>query len=137
MRNSAVAAQDVAGGLLGLRSTGHSIGTSVLGGLLGGLAGAATGVLVTDLIKWILAVVSSQALWVLIAVPLVGLTLAVLILQGYDHGKALQTLTPEPVHPGARGPFGLNWRDPRDVIRADLTADAWRPQGRKSVSRGG
>ena len=60
MRDSAVAARDVAGGLLGLRSTGHSIGTSVLGGLLGGLAGAATGVLVTDLIKRILAVVSSQ-----------------------------------------------------------------------------
>ena len=122
-QENAVAPVDVGNRVLGLRSTGHVIGTSVLGGLLGGLAGAATGVLVTDLIKRILAVVSSQALWVLIVMPLVGLTLAVLILQKYHHGEALQTLAPEPAHPGARGPFGLNWRDTRDVIRADLTAD--------------
>jgi H+/Cl- antiporter ClcA len=95
------------------------------------LTGASAAVLVTIVIKELLAVVSSQEPWILIIVPLVGLTLAVLILQGYHHGEALQTLTPEPVHPGARGPFGLTWRDPRDVIRADLTADVLASAGQE------
>src|SRR5262245_12880002 len=109
--------------MLGLRSTGRSIATSVLGGLLGGMAGAATAVLVTELIKRILAVVSSQDIWGLIVIPLVGLAIAVLVLQGYGHGKALQTLAPEPARPRPRGRWSLNWKNPRDVIRADLTAD--------------
>jgi chloride channel protein, CIC family len=109
--------------MLGLRSTGRSIATSVLGGLLGGMAGAATAVLVTELIKRILAVVSSQDIWGLIVVPLVGLAIAVLVLQGYGHGKALQTLAPEPARPRPHGRWSLNWKNPRDVIRADLTAD--------------
>ena len=109
--------------MLGLRSTGRSIATSGLGGLLGGMAGAATAVLVTELIKRILAVVSSQDIWGLIVVPLVGLAIAVLVLQGYGHGKALQTLAPEPARPRPRGRWSLNWKNPRDVIRADLTAD--------------
>ena len=109
--------------MLGRRSTGRSIATSVLGGLLGGMAGAATAVLVTELIKRILAVVSSQDIWGLIVVPLVGLAIAVLVLQGYGHGKALQTLAPEPARPRPRGRWSLNWKNPRDVIRADLTAD--------------
>ena len=89
----------------------------------GGMAGAATAVLVTELIKRILAVVSSQDIWGLIVVPLVGLAIAVLVLQGYGHGKALQTLAPEPARPRPRGRWSLNWKNPRDVIRADLTAD--------------
>ena len=109
--------------MLGLRSTGGSIATSVFGGLLGGMAGAVTAVLVTELIKRILAVVSSQGIWGLIVVPLVGLAIAVLILQGYGHGKALQTLAPEPAGPRPRGRWSLRWKNPRDVIRADLTAD--------------
>ena len=48
------------------RSRWSLVTTSALGGLLGGLAGAATAVLVTELIKRILAVVSSQDIWVLI-----------------------------------------------------------------------
>src|SRR5215475_7060423 len=109
--------------MLRLRSTGRSIATSVLGGWLGGIAGAATAVLVTELIKRILAVVSSQNIWGLIVVPLIGLAIAVLVLQGYGHGKALQTLVPEPTRPRSRRRWTLNWKNPRDVIRADLTAD--------------
>jgi CIC family chloride channel protein len=109
--------------MLGRRSTGRAIATSGLGGLLGGMAGTATAVLVTELIKRILAVVSSQDLWGLIVVPLVGLAMAVLVLQGYGHGKALQTLAPEPARPRPRGRWSLNWKNPRDVVRADLTAD--------------
>jgi hypothetical protein len=48
--------------MFGRRSSGRSIAISGLGGLLGGMAGAATAVLVTELIKRILAVVSSQDL---------------------------------------------------------------------------
>jgi H+/Cl- antiporter ClcA len=123
MRNSAVTSAGAVRRLAGLVTTGQPFTTSVVGGLFGGVAGAATAVTVTQVIKAILAFVSSHDLWVMIALPLAGLALSVLILQGYDHGKALQTIAPEPVHPGTRGPFGLNWRDPRDVIRADLTAD--------------
>lgn len=123
MQDSAVVSRETRNRLFTPRSTGRSIATATLGGLLGGVAGAATAVLVTELIKRILAVVSSQDIWGLIGVPLVGLTIAVLILQGYGHGKALQTIVPEPLHPRTPGRWRLNWRDPRDVIRADLTAD--------------
>jgi H+/Cl- antiporter ClcA len=91
--------------------------------MLGGLAGAAAAVLVTVLIKRLLAVVSSQDIWGLIVMPLVGLAIAVLVLQGYGHGKALQTLIPEPARLRPRGRWALRWKNPRDVIRADLTAE--------------
>ena len=94
----------------------------MIGGLLGGLVGGGTAVIVTELIKRVLAIASSQGMWGVILVPLCGLTIAVAILHAYSHGKALQTIAPEPVQPPRRR-WGLNWRDPRDVIRADLTAD--------------
>ncbi len=94
--------------------------THGFGGVLGGLAGATAAVLVTELIKWNLALVSDQATWVLVAAPLVGLALAVVVLHGYHRGEALQTLIPEP----ARRRTPRFWKGPsRDVIRADLTAD--------------
>jgi H+/Cl- antiporter ClcA len=99
------------------------LGLPVLGGALGGLAGAATAVLVTGLIKRMLGVVSSHGIWGLVAWPLGGLALAVLILRSYHHGEALQTVAPERRAPGARRRWSLNWQNPRDVIRADLTAD--------------
>lgn len=95
----------------------------LLGGVFGGLAGAVTAVVVTELIKAILALVSGQGGWALIVAPLAGLAVAVLVLQSYHHGEALQTIAVPPVHPPVRKRWGLNWRDPRDVIRADLTAD--------------
>ncbi len=105
-------------------SRSMQVATYALGGLLGGLAGATTAALVTELIKAILAVVSRQDTWVVVVVPLVGLTLAVLVLHGYHRGEALQTLVPEPSRQRdrARWPFRLK-SSPRDVIRADLTAD--------------
>src|SRR5262249_59834856 len=92
------------------------------GGFLAGWAGGGTDVIVTELIKRVLAIASSQGMGGMILVPLCGLTIAVAILHAYSHGKALQTIAPEPVQPPRRR-WGLNWRDPRDVIRADLTAD--------------
>jgi H+/Cl- antiporter ClcA len=100
------------------------IGIHALGGLLGGLVGATTAAVVTELIKRILGVISEQDTWVLIVVPLVGLTLSVLILNGYHRGEALQTLVPEPARRRYRPRWGRSWRpSQRDVIRADLTAD--------------
>jgi CIC family chloride channel protein len=123
MGDGAVVSADVDTQRLERHSSGRSLGISLAGGVLGGLAGATTAVLVTELIKRILAVVSSQDLWALLGLPLLGLALAVLILQGYDHGKALQTLAPATIRPPTSRWSGLQWRDPRDVIRADLTAD--------------
>lgn len=96
------------------------VGIYAAGGVLGGLAGATAAVLVTQAIKAILAVVTRQDTWVLLVVPLAGLALAVVILNGYARGSALQTLLPEPVRRRGRWP---GWRTSRDVIRADLTAD--------------
>src|SRR5215510_10663916 len=58
-----------------------SVATYALGGMLGGLAGAAFVVVVTLAIKATMDFVSSQVTWVLIVVPLLGLTLGVLVLQ--------------------------------------------------------
>ena len=101
-------------------SRSSMVATSAVGGLLGGLAGAAAAVLVTELIKRILAVVSDQDTWVLVMAPLGGLALSVAVLNGYHRGEALQTLIPEPVRRRRR----RRWTATRgDVIRADLTAD--------------
>ena len=105
----------------GWRSRSSLIGLSAVGGVLGGLAGATAAVVVTEAIKRILAVVSRQDDWALVAIPLAGLALAVVILNGYHRGEALQTLIPEPVLRHGRR-LGA-WRPRRDVIRADLTAD--------------
>ena len=71
------------------------VATYAVGGVLGGLAGAATAVLVTQAIKALLAVVTRQETWVTIVIPLLGLGLSVLVLNGYRRGAALQRLTPE------------------------------------------
>jgi len=100
------------------------VATYALGGVLGGLVGATTAVLVTQVIKTILAVVTRQQTWVMIVVPLVGLTLSVLVLNGYRRGAALQTLTPDIAASRLRARGLLGWRpSSRDVIRADLTSD--------------
>jgi H+/Cl- antiporter ClcA len=99
------------------------LGMSACGGLVGGLAGAATAVIVTEMIKRILAIVSRQDIGGLVVLPLVGLMLAVVILQGYHRGEALQTLSQESSRPRSRRRWSLDAMSPRDVIRADLTAD--------------
>src|SRR5262245_60886589 len=66
-----------------------SVVTYAFGGLLGGLAGGVFVVVVTLGIKATMDFVSSQVTWVLIAVPLLGLTLGVLVLQRF--GKSGDT----------------------------------------------
>src|SRR5215510_13943164 len=65
-----------------------SVATYALGGLLGGLAGAVFVVVVTLVIKATMDFVSSQVTWVLIVVPLLGLTLGVLVLQRFGQSRA-------------------------------------------------
>lgn len=103
-----------------------------VGGVLGGVLGATTAVLVTELIKRILAVVSRQETWILLTVPLLGVGLAVLILHGYGCGEAAQTLGPKPNGRAYALRRPLRWNTfPRDVARADLTADVVQTAGRE------
>src|SRR5262245_17447633 len=64
-----------------------SLTTYALGGLLGGLAGGVFVVVVTIAIKATMDFVSSQVTWVLIVVPLLGLTLGVLVLQRFGQSR--------------------------------------------------
>lgn len=107
------------------------VATHALGGVLGGLVGAATAVLVTQLIKTILATFSGRDTWVLVVVPLVGLALAVVVLNGYHRGEALQTLIREPLAAAERSRWSAHFRPRRDVIRADLTADVLATAGQE------
>lgn len=98
------------------------LGIWAVGGLLGGLAGSLVAVLLTETIKGILAAVSGlDTLWLLV-LPLLGVTLAVLVLHGLGEGKAVQKLIPQKVAlPTQVSPPWYSF--PRDVARADLTAD--------------
>ncbi|MEY4581717.1 MAG: hypothetical protein RL701_6420, partial [Pseudomonadota bacterium] len=87
----------------------RALGSDALGGLLGGLVGGAFVVTITLLIKASLDCLAGRATWLLIVVPLLGLTLAVLTLQSFGRrvgasASALRTF-------------------PASVVRADITAD--------------
>lgn len=91
-----------------------------VGGVAGGLLGALFAAGTTQIIKSILAVVTRQDRWVLIVLPLVGVTVAVLLLQFVGHGEGVQRVDDSEA---PRRIFG-RWRlFPNDVARADLTAD--------------
>jgi len=99
------------------------IATSALGGVLGGLFAAALDVGVTEMLKKILAVVSRQATWVLILMPLLGLALSVLLLYGF--GLSSETLgLPQRETNAQRPRWARAWRTfPPRAARADLTGD--------------
>jgi chloride channel protein, CIC family len=104
----------------------------VIGGSIGAVVGAASAVLVTESIKRILAVVSRQDTWLLIVIPLLGVAVAVLVLHGYGCGEAAQTVTPKPIGRAASLRRPMRWNTfPRDVARADLTADVVGSAGRE------
>ncbi len=99
------------------RSRVSSVATSALGGLVGGLVGGFFVVGVTLILKAGLEFVSSLDTWLLIAVPLVGVALAVLVLHGFGLSEDAET--------GAGGPRRAHpWRTfPRGAVRADLSGD--------------
>jgi CIC family chloride channel protein len=93
-----------------------SVATSGLGGLLGGLAGGFFVVGVTLLLKGLMDDVAGLATWVIIALPLLGVGLAVALLQGYGRGEGAET--------GGNPPRGQRWRTfARGVVRADIMGD--------------
>ncbi len=104
-------------------------GWAILGGLGGGAVGAAFAAVITEAIKRVLAVVSRQDDWLLVAAPLVGIAIAWGILHAIGQGEAVQHLDDAPaaarvrLHP---------WRSfPLDLARADLTADVVAAAGRE------
>lgn len=93
---------------------------SAVGGVLGGVVGAAFAAGTTQIIKSILAVVVRQDRWLLIVLPLVGVSIAVLLLHFVGHGEGVQRAPRDDRPRRGVGP----WRSfPSDVARADLTAD--------------
>ncbi|BAU14955.1 putative Cl- channel, voltage gated [Leptolyngbya sp. NIES-3755] len=100
------------------------IGTWTIGGLLGGLVGSLVAVLLTESIKRVLAAVSTlDTLWLLL-LPLLGVTIAVLVLHGLGRGKAVQSVAPRKATlPNRLLPPSTWYCFPRDVARADLSAD--------------
>lgn len=99
------------------------ISTWTVGGLLGGLVGSLTAVMLTQAIKQTLDFVSGLgSLWLLL-LPLLGVTLAVLVLFGLGKGTPVQTLVPRQ-DANLDQQLPQTWYCfPHDVARADLTGD--------------
>jgi len=101
----------------------NRVGTWTVGGLLGGLVGSLTAVMLTQEIKQILDFVSGLSpLWFLL-LPLLGVTLAVLLLFGLGKGTSVQTLVPRQDASVDQRPKQTWYSFPQDVARADLTGD--------------
>src|SRR5262245_10230210 len=100
------------------------VGTYALGGLLGGLAGAVFVVVVTLAIKATMDFVSSQVTWVLIVVPLLGLTLGVLVLQRYGQSEDAKNLVPAATRAPVRSRRARGWKIFQSRgVQADITGD--------------
>jgi H+/Cl- antiporter ClcA len=98
------------------------VSTSAIGGLVGGLPGAAIVIGVTEVLKGMLGVVSSQEAWVLLVLPLLGLGLSVVALYGIGVGDAERVPGPQGEPRGRPSPRA--WRSfPTGVSRADLNDD--------------
>ncbi len=107
----------------------------VLGALLGGTLGAVVIAAITTLIKEVLAVVSRQDTWVIIALPVIALGAATFVLHVVGCDQAVLGRAPQPPRPRRQGRrprrrpwylprLPLAWRTfPTDVARADLTGD--------------
>jgi chloride channel protein, CIC family len=99
---------------IGARARLSRVGTAAFGALLGGLIGGFLVVAVTLLLKAGMDFVSAQSTWVVVAVPLLGLAVAVLVL----HGFGLDAMPP------VEGPQEKPWRTFHpDAARADISAD--------------
>lgn len=96
-------------------ATLSTITTAALGAVVGGLLAAAIVVGFTEILKWLLAIVSRQQTWVLIVTPIGGLALSVLVLYGFGLSSETE---------GLEGKWASKWRTfaPR-ASRPDLTGD--------------
>ena len=103
-----------------------NIRTAALGGLLGGLLGGFFVVGMTLVLKAVMEFFAAQNTWVLLGVPLLGLSLAVLLLQVIgrsDDGT--------PSSPGNDRRWARFWTFPRGAVRADITGDVVDYAGRE------
>jgi chloride channel protein, CIC family len=92
-----------------------TVATATLGAVIGGSAASLLVVLVTEIMKAMLTVVSRQDTWVLIVVPLIGLALSVAVLYGFGLSEAQSAQRPR---------WAAAWRTFHSrAIRADLTGD--------------
>lgn len=102
----------------------RTIGAWAGAGLAGGLIGSLAAVLLTELIKLTLAGAAALGgIWTLV-LPLLGVSLAMLILFGLGKGQPAQAIAPR----NAARPDGVQSIDswysfPHDIARADLTGD--------------
>jgi H+/Cl- antiporter ClcA len=103
---------------------------AALGGVVGGIAGGGFAALVTQLIKEILAVVTRQDDWSLVALPLVGIALSFVVLHVVAHGEAIQHIEDQD-RERSSGRLRVSRAFPADLARADLTADVVRNAGRE------
>lgn len=96
-------------------SLASTAATSALGGVLAGSAAAVLVVVITGMIKALLAIIARQDTWVLILAPLIGLSLSVLVLDGLGLSETQRS---------RRRRRAAAWRtfSPR-AVRSDLTGD--------------
>jgi H+/Cl- antiporter ClcA len=91
-----------------------TLATSALGGLLGALLSAALVIGFTEVLKLMLALVSSGPPWALIVVPQLGLGLSVLVLYGFGRSEGAWK----------RASWARRWRTfPPGIARSDLTRE--------------
>jgi H+/Cl- antiporter ClcA len=96
--------------------------TYAVGGVLGGLVGAAVVIVITLALKAGMELVAAQPTWLVVTVPLIGLALAVLVLQGFSRSET----APDQTRAWRRW---ITFRP--DAIRADLTGDVMDTAGKE------
>lgn len=102
----------------------RAIGAWAAAGALGGLIGSLAAVGLTELIKLSLGFAAGLGRLELRLLPLVGVSLAVLILFGWGKGQPVQTIAPrEASRSGGDGALASWYSFPHDIARADLTGD--------------
>lgn len=94
------------------RASWSGFGLSVLGAVLGGLLGGLLVVAVTLVLKAGMDFGARQPLWYIVVVPVLGLTVTTLVLQGFGMSEVVGRAITHP------------WRTfPADAIRADISGD--------------
>src|SRR5690606_11811388 len=99
------------------------VGTYAVGGLVGGVVGGLLVVAVVCALKWMLEIVSAQDTWVLIVMPVIGLALASLLLNGFGRRA------PATADDGRPRSSWRSWAP--GAIPADITGDVQSGAGRE------
>jgi hypothetical protein len=111
------------GGSTGEGSRTSSVVTYALGGVVGGLIGSVFVIAITLALKDGMELVGAQKTWVVIAVPLLGLALTSLLLEGIGRTRAPQERPPGAA-PRPWRQRALEWISfPPGAVRADITGD--------------